>query len=173
MRNVEAVPLTAAAFARFGRVIDACGSATPANQGRAARHDVAIDLAQHDPRAPRLHAAVYRIEPSALPFVLTVVERHPLSPQLFFPNAAGCFLACACTMLADGEPDLAGLMAFVGRPSQGFVWNAGVWHAPLIALDAQGDFLMQQWQCGGPEDCEERRLATPFSIRHWSQPHRS
>lgn len=156
--------LESAAFARFGTVIEAGAAPVPANQGRAARHDVACDLAGHDACATRLHAAVYRIAPSALPFAITVMERHRLSPQLFFPNIAARFLACACPTRADGEPDLEGLAAFVGRPTQGLVWNAAVWHAPLVALDSAGDFLMQQWQCGGPDDCEERKLGQPLLV---------
>lgn len=163
-RSIDAAPLDAAAFAPFGQVVEAGGASTAANQGRAARFDASIDLAVADPRVPRLHAAIYRIRASASPFELKLVERHPLSPQLFFPNRAGRFLVCACPDLPDGGPDLARLAAFVGAASQGIVWRRGVWHAPFVALDADGDFLMQQWQGAGPLDCEERPLDQPILV---------
>ena len=162
--RIDAAPLTAAAFARFGQVLEARGDAASANQGRAARHDLQADIGVADARAARLHTAIYRIRQSALPFTLTVVERHPLSPQLFFPNSGVRFLVCACPARADGEPDLDALQAFIGQHAQGIVWRAGVWHSPFAALDADGDFLMQQWQCGGVEDCDERQLDPAITI---------
>ena len=116
------------------------------------------------PHAMRLHTAIYRIRHSALPFALKLMERHPLSQQLFFPNSGARFLVCACPALSDGEPDLQGLRAFIGQRTQGIVWCRGVWHSPFAALDADGDFLMQQWQCGAPADCEERPFAMPVMI---------
>ena len=156
--------MTGRSFAPFGQVIQATGGWSLANQGRAERFDTTFDLTCTDPRAPRLHTAIYRIRESALPFELKLVERHPLSPQLFFPNSGKRFLICACPNLPDGEPDFAALCAFVGLRSQGIVWRADVWHSPFAALDADGDFLMQQWQGAGLLDCEERSLPTSIMI---------
>jgi len=164
MRSVRAEQLSASDFSQFGQVIEAEGDSSAANQGRAQRFDTPLDMAGADARAARLHTAIYRIRKSDLPFELKLVERHPLSPQLFFPNSGARFLVCACPALGNGDPDLDGLRAFVGLRTQGIVWRTGVWHSPFAALDADGDFLMQQWQCGGPQDCEERPLATPIMI---------
>lgn len=161
---IRAEALTGQSFTPFGQVIEATGSSAGANQGRAERFDTSFDLACTDPRAPRLHTAIYRIRESVLPFELKLVERHPLSPQLFFPNSGRRFLVCACSTLADGEPDLAALCAFVGQRNQGIVWRAGVWHSPFAALDEDGDFLMQQWQGAGHLDCEERPLPQSIMI---------
>lgn len=161
---MRAQTLTAEAFAPFGQVFEAAGDSSDANQGRAQRFDTPLDMANTDVRAQRLHTAIYRIVKSSLPFELKLVERHPLSPQLFFPNSGVRFLVCACPTRSNGDPDLDGLRAFVGQRTQGIVWGAGVWHSPFAALDADGDFLMQQWQCGGPQDCEERPLATPILV---------
>ena len=164
MRTLRATPLTHAAFARFGGVVEAGGEALAANQGRARRFDLALDLAATDPRAARLASALYRIEASSLPYAVRMIERHPLSSQFFFPGRAGRFLVCVFDSRDDGEPDLDRAHAFIGHQSQGLVYRAGVWHAPLLALDAPGEFLMQMWQCDGPADCEERALATPFCV---------
>ena len=164
MRSLTAAPLTQASFARFGSVIEAGRESAPVNQGRGRRFELALDLAA-DARAARPVAALYSIEASKLPFTVKVIECHPLSPQLFFPNRAGRFLVCVFDALANGEPDLDAAHAFIGSAMQGMVYRAGVWHGPLVALDAPGDFLMQMWQCDGPLDCEERILAEPLSIR--------
>ena len=140
--HLIAQALSAAAFAPFGQVIEAMGGASPANQGRAERFDTAIDMAGVDARAARLHTAIYRIRKSVLPFALKLVERHPLSPQLFFPNSGARFLVCACPARGNGAPDPGALRAFIGQRTQGIVWRTGVWHSPFAALDEDGDFLM-------------------------------
>ncbi len=164
MAALSLTPLTQAAFARFGAVVEAGGESAAVNQGRGRRFDLAFDLASADPHAVRLVSAIYSIEASRLPFTLGVIERHPLSPQLFFPNRAGRFLVCVFDARADGEPNVDTAHAFVGSAVQGIVYRAGVWHGPLVALDAAGEFLMQMWQCDGPLDCEERRLAHPILV---------
>lgn len=182
LRSIVAMPLAAQDFASFGDVIEARGVSSAANQGRAQRFDAPIDMARANApdangvngttraaadagaHSMRLHTAIYRIRQSALPFALRLMERHPLSQQLFFPNSGARFLVCACPALDNGEPDTGALRAFVGQRTQGIVWRRGVWHSPFAALDADGDFLMQQWQCGGPEDCEERPFDAPVMI---------
>lgn len=164
MRTLRAAPLTPAAFAPFGGVIAPGGESVAVNQGRGRRFDLALDLRPADARATRLAAAIYRIEPSILPFEVRVIERHPLSPQLFYPNRAGRFLVCVFAALDDGAPDTASAQAFIGHAGQGVVYRAGTWHGPLVALDTTGDFLMQMWESGGPQDCEERSLDTALFI---------
>lgn len=165
MTTLTGAPLTQASFARFGTVIEARRESAAVNQGRGRRFELALDFVAADTRAARLVSAIYSIEASSLPFKLGVIERHLLSPQLFYPNRAGRFLVCVFDARADGEPDFDAAHAFIGSAAQGIVYRAGVWHGPLVALDVPGDFLMQMWQCDGPLDCEERALAGSFSIR--------
>ena len=54
--------------------------------------------------------------------------------------------------------------AFVGRRGQGINYRRDVWHAPITALDADGDFLMLMWERGTAEDCIVHRLAEPLII---------
>ena len=164
MRTLRAAPLTREAFRRFGDVVEAGAASVAVNQGRGRRFDLALDLRPADARAVRPAAAIYRIQPSALPFEVSVIERHPLSAQLFYPNNAGRFLVCVFHALPDGEPDIASAQAFIAHASQGVVYRAGTWHGPLVALDTPGNFLMQMWECDGPLDCEERTLATTLFI---------
>jgi len=164
MRTLRAAALSGHAFARFGTVIEAGAASVPVNQGRGRRFDLAPDAGQDDPLTGRPASAIYRLAPSTLPFAVHVIERHPLSTQLFYPNRAARFLVCVFASLPGGEPDGASAQAFVGVAHQGVIYRAGTWHGPLVALDAPGDFLMQMRESGGPLDCEERHLDTPLLI---------
>ncbi|HSM20310.1 MAG TPA: ureidoglycolate lyase, partial [Hyphomicrobiales bacterium] len=78
-------PLTRAAFASFGEVIETEGSRhCPINAGLAERfHDLAnIDVAAEGGR-PLL--SIFRGQPRPVPLRLTLMERHPLGSQAFFP----------------------------------------------------------------------------------------
>lgn len=164
MRTLRAATLSGTAFARFGAVIEAGPVSIPVNQGRGRRFDLDLDVSAGDPRASRPASAIYRLAASRLPFEVSVIERHALSAQLFYPNGAARFLVCVFPSRADGEPDTGNPCAFIGAADQGVIYRAGTWHGPLVALDAAGDFLMQMRECGGPLDCEERRLQNPLLI---------
>lgn len=158
---LRAQPLTREAFAPFGDVIGLeLGGGTSANQGTATRYDRVARLASSRPGAePNL--AVFRSVAKALPFEVRLLERHPCSTQMFVALACRRFLVVVCPEDARGEPDLDGLRAFVCGPGQGVNYRAGLWHHPIIALDAPADLLMLAWEDGSARDCEERPLAEP------------
>jgi ureidoglycolate lyase len=58
-----------------------------------------------------------------------------------------------------GLPDLRRLTAFVATAEQAVTYGAGTWHAPMVALGAEGttvDFVVVQFANGVPiEDCQE------------------
>lgn len=152
-------PLTAAAFAPFGAVLDTGDAWTPANEGRARRYAAAgLPAPDAHVRGARLDSAIYVIAPSALPFEARVFERHPHSAQLFQPATDAPYLVCVCAASDDGEPDLATARAFVATPPAGIVYAPGVWHLPLAALAREGRFLMLMWSLGDTRDCVERPI---------------
>jgi ureidoglycolate lyase len=165
MLNVET--LTADRFAPFGEVLAFDESlARRVNDGQALRADTPARLAGSGSGKPVL--AYYRSEAQALPLSLSVLERHPLSSQAFVAVTVERFLVVVAPAAADGLPDLAAACAFVGRTGQGVNYRAGIWHAPITALDRSGDFLMMMWEVGGAEDCIEyraRHLVTVASPR--------
>lgn len=59
-------------------------------------------------------------------------------------------------------PDLRGLRAFVASASQAVTYEAGTWHAPMMALGSEGqrlDFVVVQFASGvADEDCQLVRL---------------
>ncbi len=82
-REIRAEPLTAAAFAPFGEVLEAEGPPDKIiNQGLCGRwHDRAVlDFADG-----RAGISLFRAEPRTLPMALDMVERHPLGSQAFMP----------------------------------------------------------------------------------------
>lgn len=134
-------PLTAAAFAPFGDVIEASDSAQrfQINQGHAERyHDLAsVDLAGSGARAL---ISIFRSHPRRFPLSLDLLERHPLGSQAFMPLAALSYLV----VVAPGgdAPDVQALRCFIAAAGQGVNYARGTWHHPLLSLHATTDFLV-------------------------------
>lgn len=151
-------PLTAAAFAPFGDVIEAAAHAPrfAINQGTAERFD---DLARIDTArgGGRTRVSIFRALPRTLPLRLALVERHLLGSQAFMPLAPQRFLV---VVAAPGPvPQVQGLRCFVAAHGQGINLAPGVWHHSLLSLDEAGDFLViDRGGSGIALDCEERAL---------------
>lgn len=146
-------PLTKAAFAPFGDVIEIDEDrARTINQGMTTRyHDLAgLDLLEAD-GAPLVN--IFRGKPSPMPMPVKMVERHPLSSQAFIPLSAQPFLVVVAAPGDRVGPD--DLRAFLTREGQGVNYRRGTWHHPLIALDQICDFLVID-RGGAEENCDER-----------------
>jgi ureidoglycolate lyase len=164
MSPLVAQPLTAGAFAPFGDVVSAgVGAASGANQGTAVRYDDAAAIGATAP-GTRPTLAVYRSVSRTLPVPVVLLERHAVTTQLFVPMVVGRYLVVVAPTDDRGEPDLAGLRAFVGVPGQAVNYRAGTWHHPIVALDRDADFVMLAWVDGTPRDCEERPLGRTFLV---------
>jgi len=152
-------PLSAAAFAPFGDVIEARDSAQrlPVNQGHAERyHDLArVELAGH---GARTLISIFRSHPRRFPLFLGVLERHPLGSQAFMPLAPLPYLVVVAPGGDADAPDLQALRCFVAAPGQGVNYARGTWHHPLLSLHATADFLAVDR--GGPGlNLQEHALA--------------
>jgi ureidoglycolate lyase len=143
-RGIALVPLTRDAFAPFGEVIEAAGTAShPINGGMCDRHH-AIATAQALGDGARTILSIGHGRPYALPLTLTMLERHPLSSQAWIP-------------LHDRP------FAFLTAPRQGVNYRANVWHAPVTPLDAPGDFLIVD-RDGPGLNLEEHFFDAPWRI---------
>lgn len=154
MKALPIEPLTREAFAPFGDVIELDGARQiPINQGTTMRyHDLAhIDVADGGGR-PLVN--LFRGEPRALPFEVTMLERHPLGSQAFVPLAARPYLI---VVAPPGALIPEAVRAFVTRGWQGVNYAKGVWHHPLIALDELSDFLVID-RGGEGRNCDEAPL---------------
>jgi ureidoglycolate lyase len=118
----------------------------------------------HDRPTASPNLAVFLSKAKSLPFEVRLLERHPHSTQAFLPMVCARFLVCVAPTLPDGSPEVAKLRAFVCGPGQGINYARGVWHHPIIALDADAEFAMLAWEDGTARDCVECPLAAPVLI---------
>ncbi len=128
-----------------------------ANQGTAVRRNGQIALEHSRPHA-RPNFASFRCAPrTGWPMPLLLLEKHPRSTQVFVPMNAKRYLAIVA--LGGEAPDLATLRAFVVEAATAISYRPGVWHHPMVALDAITDFACLAWEDGTSEDAVEHSLA--------------
>lgn len=163
-------PLTAAAFAPYGRVLQAAAGAAPGvlpgaeslNDGTAQRVELVSD-ALLGAGADRPVMALMRAQARRLPLALTALERHRLGSQSFVPLGAPRRFVLVVARPGPAPADAAQLACFVTDGTQG-VWLApGTWHHALLALDA-GDFLVIERR-GELPDCDTVALAVPVLLQ--------
>src|SRR4051794_4478633 len=144
-------PLTAAAFAPFGSVIEAGEDAVQLdiNQGHAVRYDRLADIDVADEGGAGV-ISLFRARPLA-ELVLKTFERHPLGSQSFVPLSGRPYLVAVAPA---GEFDPAGIRLFRAGAHQGVHYRKGVWHHFLLALDAESDFLVVD-RAGPGDNLEE------------------
>ena len=160
--ELHALPITRQRFAPFGDVVAAAADRrTPMNAARFERYD---DLARVDVDADDgAHAGISIARArtgTALPYCFDTVERHPLGSQAFIPLAPFRFVVVVAP--AEDAVDPGDLRAFVTNGHQGVNYRRGVWHMPLIALEAGQEFLIVDRAGGG--NCEERVLDAPVTL---------
>lgn len=155
MRQITTEPLTAAAFAPYGDVLDATGDFRLINAGLCRRHH---DRAEMDfgPEG-RAGISLFDATPRSLPYTFDLIERHPDGSQAFLPMTEHPFLV----IVADG-PD-ATPRAFVTDGTQGINLHRGTWHGVLTPLHAPGRFAVVD-RIGATLNLEEWRMETPWTV---------
>lgn len=157
MKEIHAQPVTAAAFAPYGQVLNDPG---PDN-----RADYVARLANGRPAANVNLGVVRALPPRALPITVTKMERHPQSSQSFLPLDCDRYLVLVARPLGEnGPPDVSTLRAFVVPGDAGINYDAGTWHFPLTALDRPSTFGLLMWMDGGPGDEDWHTLDAPFRL---------
>jgi ureidoglycolate lyase len=160
-RLITARPLTRAAFAAFGDVIDATGGGShyPINGGRAERYHA---LARPEAMGPDGHVliSIVRGTPYAFPLGLGMVERHPLGSQAFVPLSPRPFLVVVCPDQGGvpGEPH-----ALLTHAGQGVNYRRNVWHGVLTPIGEDQDFLVVD-RGGEDTNLEEYFFDQPYEI---------
>ncbi|HEX9932055.1 MAG TPA: ureidoglycolate lyase [Allosphingosinicella sp.] len=160
MRDLTPQPLTAAAFAPFGSVIQAADDAVKIeiNDGHAIRYDALakVDVADGG-GVPAI--SIFRARPLG-ELVLRSFERHPLGTQAFVPLTGRPYLVAVAPA---GDFDPSAVRLFRAEPHQGVHYGKGVWHHFLLVLD-ESDFLVVD-RSGPGDNCEEAELAPGEQIR--------
>jgi ureidoglycolate lyase len=158
-RVLDIEPLTREGFADFGDVVEEQGAERfPINQGFAERFN---NLASVDVSDGGGHTNISFIvaRPRPRPIQLSLMERHPLGSQIFYPLQDSPWLVAVCK-----DPfDEASYRAFRANGRQGVNYAKNVWHHPLLVLDDASRFLVVDRK-GPGNNLEEADLAGRLPI---------
>lgn len=153
-------PLTKAAFAPFGEVIEADPAAMRfINNGTTERFH-ALASADVVGEGARVIINLFRGQPRDFPYTVGMMERHPFGSQSFSPISGRPFLV----VVSEDEGGKPGRpQVFMARGDQGVNYGRNVWHHPLMSLAAISDFLVVD-RDGPGNNLEEYFFDTPFVI---------
>ncbi len=155
---LKSTPLTAAAFAPYGDVIEP--RATPdvmINQGFCGRHH---DLAQLDFAGGRAGISLFDAKARSPPHVVDMVERHPLGSQAFVPITQVPFLV---VVASDDNGTPTDLRAFVTQPGQSINLHRGVWHGVLVPINSPGQYVVVD-RIGEGDNLQEFWFETQYVV---------
>ncbi|WEX76590.1 ureidoglycolate lyase [Sinorhizobium numidicum] len=158
MLSIE--PLTKEAFAPFGSVIETDpASARFINNGNTERFH-ALARAEVIGDDAKVIINIFRGQPRAFPYAVTMMERHPLGSQSFSPLDNLPWLA----VVAEDEGGRPGApRVFLASGRQGVNYGRNVWHHPLMAVAAVSDFIVVDRE-GPGNNLEEFFYDEPFVI---------
>ena len=156
--DIVAHPLTAAAFAPFGDVLDCSGAPDRMiNAGMCGRYHDRATLDFGDGRAG---VSLFQAEPRSLPYTLDLLERHPEGSQCFVPMSEHGFLV---TVARDDDGVPATPLAFLTAPGQAINLHRGTWHGVLTPLQAPGLFAVID-RIGDGANLEEVALDPAYTV---------
>ncbi len=157
--RIRIEPLTAAAFAPFGDVMDASGTPDKMiNQGKCGRFH---DRAHLDFTDGQAGISIFQGEVETLPLKLELVERHPQGSQAFVPMSADPFLV---VVAADHDGIPATPRAFITAPGQAINFHRNTWHGVLIPLSKPGLFAVID-RIGDGANLQEHWFDEPYTIK--------
>ncbi len=157
--QLKTEPLTAAAFAPFGDVLDATGDFRLINEGFCQRHHdrALVDVAPEVGPGNRPGISIFKAQPRALPYTFDLIERHPEGSQAFLPMSEQPFLV----IVAEGPE--ATPRAFLTTGAQGINLHRGTWHGVLTPLHEPGLFAVVD-RIGQTPNLEEYRYPEAFTV---------
>jgi ureidoglycolate lyase len=129
-----------------------------------ARFDRFHDLAKIDVESAGGRSAISIARcraPAVFPHRVDMVERHPHGSQAFIPLAPFSFIVVVAP--AGEAVNATDLRAFVTNGTQGVNYHKGVWHMPMIAMEAGQEFLIVDRLPAG-DNCEEFILGDPLIL---------
>ena len=160
LNKLTPIPLTKDRFRAYGEVIEKVGSKNfIINNGNCTRHH---DLSRVEfmGEGGEVGINIFTGNPYELPLALTLVERHPLGSQAFYPLGSQQWLVIVCE---DDHGKPVRPAAFLASPNQGINLARGVWHGVLTPLYEQSDFLVVD-RVGEGNNLEEYTFETPFVV---------
>lgn len=160
-KNIVIQPLTQDSFAAFGEVIEKSGKDfIPINQGLTERYH-ALSLAQISGDHVAVGMSIFHnLFATQIPFQIEMLERHPYGSQSFIPLQQQKFIIVVALPFDQDRPDEQRIYAFMSNGQQGITYHQGIWHHPLITLEAHSDFLVVD-RIGGGRNCDVYHLSQP------------
>lgn len=148
-------PLTAAAFAPFGEVLEATGDFRLINDGWCQRHHdrAVLDFGPEG----RAGISIFHARPRSLPYSFDLIERHPEGSQAFLPMTEHPFLVIVAES-PEHSP-----RAFLTTGAQGINLRRGTWHGVLTPLHAPGLFAVVD-RIGPTPNLEEFRYHESWTV---------
>lgn len=155
-------PITGEEFAPYGDLIHAAPATRAVmNDGRFESFNnlASIDVTSG---GGRVAISIARCRhPTALPYVIDMVERHPHGSQAFIPLTPFSFVVVVAP--ASDKVDAAELRAFITDGTQGINYHKGVWHMPMIAFEAGQEFLVVD-RAPATDNCDEFIMDPPLTL---------
>lgn len=160
MKKIIAEALTQEGFEPFGEVIQCEGAESFLINNDKCERFHALGHVEADAQDGQPVINIFRGQPYAMPLELTMVERHPLGSQAFYPLSSNPYLVVAATD-EDGTP--AKIRAFIASADQGINFRPNTWHGVLTPLHEVCDFLVVD-RAGPGNNLEEHHFTEPFLI---------
>ena len=160
-RTLPILPLTKAAFAPFGDVIEPDPATMRLiNSGTTERYH-ALAKAEAYGEGARVILNIFRGQARSFPYSVTMMERHPFGSQSFSPLSPKPFLIIVSEDKGGkpGEPHV-----FLATGGQGVNYRANVWHHPLMSLNETSDFLVVDRE-GPGNNLQEYFFDEPYLIQ--------
>lgn len=156
--SLLAAPITAAAFAPFGEVIETGdGPHILINEGKCRRY---TDLASFDVVDGSVGLSFFQSELRPTPYACTLLERHPLGSQCFVPMGDSSYFVIVAED-AGGKPGA--ISAFIAGPHQAVNIARNTWHGVLAPISGSGLFAVLD-RIGQGQNLEEHGLEEPMLI---------
>lgn len=163
-KTITAQPITAAAFAPYGDLIEVAGDPFKViNQGRCGRFH---DLATLDFADGRAGLSLFQSDIVQFPVRLEMMERHPDGSQAFIPMSQHGFLV---VVAADKDGTPSDPQAFVTAAGQAINFHRATWHGVLMPLADPGLFAVID-RIGAGENLQEHWFDDPFIVAPATKP---
>ncbi|MBE1273343.1 ureidoglycolate lyase [Enterovibrio baiacu] len=163
MRNevvLEIEPLTQAAFAEFGDVIETEDREFFMINGGSTRRYHKLATTEVDDGS-RVIINIFEATPLKYPLHIAMLEKHPKGSQAFFPLQCNNYLVVVAPR--SNSPCVGGIRAFYAKGTQGVNYHAGVWHHPVLALSDRAQFLVVDRE-GEGGNCDEHFFSAQTKV---------
>jgi ureidoglycolate lyase len=145
LQKLKIEPLTQEAFLPFGDVIET--DQRPfrmINNGSTRRYHCLTQVETAYPAdGDRAIISIFRVQVAKMPFIIRMLERHPLGSQAFIPLLGRPFLVVVAPptnhSINNDQPQLDLIRVFITNGKQGVNYSRGTWHHPVLSIGSEDD----------------------------------